>query len=142
MILHPLTLVHALKDAGMACRAEGGRLLVNPVALLAGELREQVISNRAALVAWLEAAEEDNARIDAVAAFWAAHPDAADCFVIRHPSGEILGCASSAELKQWDEARRTPPPPPASEQVGEGVPVPTHRKPEPRKPRKKKGQNP
>lgn len=137
MILHPLTLIHALKDVGMSCRAEGGRLLVNPVALLAGELREQVITNRAALVAWLEGAADDEARIDAVAGFWAEHPGAADCFLVRAPWGEIIGCASSAELAQWDEARRPAPTPPASEVVGEGVPVPTHKKPVPRKPRKK-----
>lgn len=65
--MHPATLFLALKDAGMTCRTAGGKLLVNPVASLAGELKDQVISHRAALVEWLQAAPEDDARAEAIA---------------------------------------------------------------------------
>lgn len=64
---HPLTLLHALKDAGMTCRTSNGKLLVNPVAGLQGDLRERVISQRAAMVAWLEGAADDDARAEAIA---------------------------------------------------------------------------
>ncbi len=65
---HPATLSIALREAGMMIRlSEDGKLLVNPVAKLEGELREQVIANRQALITWLARAAGDEARIDAVA---------------------------------------------------------------------------
>lgn len=84
-MLHPITLWHALKDAGMTCRVKEGKLLINPIASLAGELREQVIAHRAALVAWLEGADEDDARIDALAA------ETARCNPFDHPEPEGRG---------------------------------------------------
>lgn len=91
---HPLELLHAMKDAGMTCRTEGGKLLVNPVALLKGELREQVITHRAGLVRWLADAADWEARADAVAqdaALWPPwdHPDLPAPVLVRlHRDGE------------------------------------------------------
>lgn len=64
---HPATLYLALRDAGMACRLHEGALKVAPVASLVGDLRRQVVAGRQALIDWLARAEEDDARIDALA---------------------------------------------------------------------------
>lgn len=71
------------------------------------------------------AQEWSGEEVAAVARFWHDHPDAPDCLLVRAPDGTLLGCASSAELKEWEEARRKPfaRTPCASEVIPEGVPV-------------------
>jgi hypothetical protein len=64
--MHPATLFLALRDAGMSARLLGSKLLINPVASLTGELREQVITHRQGLIDWLAAADDDEARADAL----------------------------------------------------------------------------
>lgn len=65
---HPASLFLALRDAGFSARTKDGKLLIAPVADLKGDLRELVITHRLDLVAWLEAAADDNARAAALAA--------------------------------------------------------------------------
>ncbi len=141
--IHYRDLIHEVLAAGCRLVAREGRLFVTPPGLLPARLRPALEACKAELIAWLAAAPADEARIDAMATFFADHPDAPDCFLIRSTDGTLLGCASSVELAEWDRAkRRTLKAPCASEVIPESVPVygvPTHRKAKPLKERGRKG---
>jgi len=60
------TLIARLREAGMTCRTADGKLYVDPVASLVGELRRLVVANKAALITWLADEPAREAQADAI----------------------------------------------------------------------------
>jgi hypothetical protein len=104
------SLLARLRAAGFALSAAPGRLLVDPVAKLTAEQKDEVITHRGELIALLLAEQSataglSDADIDAVALFCA--DEAGDepaalrrCVLLRWPCGTVLALSQEA-LDAW-----------------------------------------
>lgn len=105
--MSPNEISTAVRAAGCNLVTKEGRLFVTPSGRLPASLRPVLEQHKDALIEWLAVPQWTDEQVSALARFWQENPDAEDCFFVRATDGTFLGCASSAELAEWERRRRS-----------------------------------